>query len=246
MILEAKLRVQSLVQLLCLWLYSTLAESNNLSWMHRLHLIVQPIVFLATLHGSKTWSRRVALLVAAVAAVDVLVFLVSFTILNRCIALWTASCLVRIYDEIGWLVLATVHAITSFFQCMNLLRASDRLYISQEKRIRLLTWFLFVQDSSWLILTSLTGVMWLVLVHPMFNFILYWVSQSRDPTKFFMMMCVSLALLGMDIYLMYNAIASELPLYPTQVFLGMYLLTDVLYAYFCYQYLSINRNVKED
>ena len=61
-----------------------------------------------------------------------------------------------------------------------------------------------------------------------------------------MMMCVSLALLGMDIYLMYNAVASELPLYPTQVFLGMYLLTDVLYAYFCYQYLSINRIVKED
>ena len=246
MIVEAKLRVQILVQLLGLWVYSVLAESNNLSWMHRLHLVVQPLIFLATLHGSQTWSRRVAFLVAAVAAVDVLVFLVSFTIVNRCVALWTASCVVRIYNEVGWLVLASVHAITSFFQCLNLLRASDRLYVSQEKRIRLLTWFLFVQDSSWLILTSLSGVRLLVLVHPMFNFILYWVSQSRDPTKFFMMMWLALALLGLDIYLMLDAVTSELPMYPTQVFLVMYLITDVLYGYFCYQYLSIPKSVKEE
>jgi len=244
MIVENKLRVQCLIQAICLSMYWY--SDIGLSWLHGIHIVAQPLVFLAALHSTSSWAYWCALVIAVAVFLDFLVFWSWFVTVARCVDAPTPTCFVQATDEIGKLVLASVHLVTSVFQFFNLLRyESETVVRSQGARIQLVTWFLIVQDAMWLIVTSPSGLEWGLVVHPVLNFVLFWVSQSQDKNKFVVMGVLLVPLLLFDSMLV--ALGWDGETYEDEIMrcvLCMYILTDLIMLYCCVIYSGYKRKVQ--
>ena len=245
MIVENKLRVQLFIQTLTLLLSNGLAVTKNLSNLHLTHVALQPMILFVTIHLSETWTHAVALVAGAATVLDGLAFSTSLTIVQRCTNNLTPSCVTRTRDELPWLLVSAIHTFVSLLQTLNLLRFRSSRNVDQSKRIQLITWFLFVQDSAWLIVTTLTGIEWAVLIHPVVNLLLFWLSQTKDPTKLFTMLLVTGLLFALDTYLFaikWNTVGFHNEV--LQLFLVLYAITDLILFYCCYAAMQTLKPIK--
>ena len=219
-----KLRIQVLIQLVLL------TYTGTLSWMHRLHLFVQPLIFFCTL--DPTWSRQALWVLLFATGLDVLVFTSAFTVISRCVSNINPGCVQQSLTEVVVATVAAVHVLEDVFQVLNL-STLKRNNSNAAGRLRVISWFLFVQDVCWLT-TSPEGLEWGILAHPVFNMLVFWVSSSKDAVKFYVLVGLAGALVVFDSY-----IFLQTDLQTDTVaggFLAMYILTDLLIAFFAFTY----------
>lgn len=219
-----KLRIQVLIQL-ALLIYS----GGTLSWMHRVHLFVQPLIFFCTLDPS--WSKQALWVLLFATGLDVLVLTSSFTVVSRCVSNVNPGCVQQSLTEAVVAAIAAVHVLQDVFQVLNLstLKRSN----TNAAGLRIVSWFLFVQDLSWLT-TSPEGLEWGILAHPVFNMLVFWISSSKDAVKFYTVVGLAGALVVFDSYILLQT-----DLHTDTVaggFLAMYILTDLMIAFFAYTY----------
>jgi hypothetical protein len=93
----------------------------------------------------------------------------------------------------------------------------------------IISWFLFLQDTSWILFTQPTGIELAVLAHPVYNILVCWVVSSKDPNKFTLLAIIASTLLCFDTYLILTRDGTVVT-----GFLFMYIFTDILYIYFGY------------
>lgn len=230
MIAANKLRIHVIIQCICL-----LSQHSGLSWMHKIHFILQPIVFFATL--DPTWSNYVLWLLIFATGLDFLVLSSAGVVVTRCLSDPGPACVQQSLDHIQVVVVAIVHVVLDVSQILNLSIQSvkESRDVKQYKRMVIVSWFLFVQDASWL-LTSPTDVELAVLAHPIFNLLVCWVAGSKDKNKFLLLTgCAGILLLGDCI--LFGFLTSTLQL----GFLLMYIFTDTLYIYFGYMTFTSDR-----
>jgi len=226
MIAANKLRIHILIQ--CLALFS---QHSGISWMHQIHLFIQPVIFFCTLDPS--WAPNVVWVLLFAGGLDFLVLGSSGIVITRCIANPDPACVQQSLDQFQVTVVAALHVFLDILQVRNLTTLETRR-CNNAKRMVVVSWFLFIQDTSWILLTSPTGIELAVLAHPVYNILVCWISGSKDPNKFLMVSGIALVLLVLDTYLFLTrdtTIATG--------FLLMYIFTDVLYAYFGYMAGSV-------
>ena len=225
MIAANKLRIHVMIQCICL-----LSQHSGLSWMHQIHLILQPMVFFVTLDPS--WSSYVLWLVIFATGLDFLVLTSAGVVVTRCLSDPGPACVQQSLDHIQVVVVAMLHVVIDVSQLLNLniLSTRESTEVKQEKRMVIVSWFMFVQDAACL-LTAPTGVELIVFMsHPVFNLLVCWIAGSTDRNKYRMLSVVAVLFLGVDTFLFVERTSSILQ----QGFLLMYILTDILYAYFGY------------
>lgn len=219
-----KLRIQVLIQLVLLTY-----TGGTISWMHRVHLFVQPLILFCTLDA--TWSKQALWVLLFVAGLDSLVFVSSITVLTRCFSDINPGCIQQSLSFSG--IVAAVHGLVDIFQVLNL--ALVRNYNNNTPvQLRIITWFLVVQDIGWL-LTVPSGLEWGILVHPVYNMFVFWMSPSKDPIKFYIVAGVAGGLCIFDTYVLLQQGDSFTDLLATG-FLAMYIFTDIIYAFFSFTY----------
>jgi len=218
-----KLRIQALIQLVLLT-YS----GGTLSWMHHLHLFVQPLIFFSTLDA--TWSKQVLWVLLFATGLDVLVLTSSFTVVSRCVSNVNPGCVQQSLTEVVVATVAAVHVVQDVFQALNL-SAQKPANSNAAGRLRVISWFLFVQDLCWLT-TSPQGLEWGILAHPVFNMLVFWISSSKDAVKFYTVVGLAGALVVFDSYILLQTDLDTV----AAGFLAMYILTDLMIAFFAYTY----------
>jgi hypothetical protein len=219
-----KLRIQVLIQTVLL-----AYTGGTISWMHKTHLFVQPLIFFCTIDFS--WSKQAIWILLFAAGLDTLVFASSLTLITRCLADVNPSC---IQQSLSFsVIIAAVHIILDAFQVLNLplLRNQN---INPSIQLRIITWFLFVQDICWTI-TSPSGLEWGILAHPVFNMFVFWISSSKDPIKFYVVTGISALLCVFDTYILLQQGDSYTDLVASGL-LAMYIFTDLMYAFFSFNY----------
>lgn len=221
-----KLRIQLIVQL-ALVAYS----GGTISWMHKIHLFVQPLIFFCTLESS--WSVRAAWILLFASGLDTLVFASSLILASRCFSNVNPNCIQQIFDLT--LIVSGIHIILDVFQLLNLSLVKSNT-VETSTRLRIITWFLFVQDSCW-ILTLPEGVEWLILVHPVFNVFVFWISSSLDPIKFYIVVALSALIMIFDTYILFQQGDSYTDLL-AYGFISMYIFTDLLFIFFAWNYVD--------
>jgi|TARA_B110000093_G_C12840649_1_gene355079 hypothetical protein len=224
-IADNKLRIQLLIQVLLLTY-----TGGTLSWMHRVHLFVQPLIFFCTLDHS--WSKAALWILLFATGLDILVLVSALTVVSRCVSNINPGCVQQSLTEVVVTIVAAVHVVNDVFQVLNL--STQRPTNSNAAgRLCVISWFLFVQDVCWLT-TSPEGLEWGILAHPVFNMLVFWVSSSKDAVKFYILVGLAGALVVFDSYillqmdLLTDTVAS--------MFLAMYILTDMMIAFFALTY----------
>jgi hypothetical protein len=198
--------------------------------MHRIHLFVQPFIFFCTL--DHTWSKKALWLLLFATGLDILVLTSSFTVVSRCVSNINPGCIQQSLSEVLVTVVAAVHVIEDVFELLNL-TTQKQSNTNLAGRLRIITWFLFVQDVSWLA-TLPEGLEWGILAHPVFNMMVYWISSSKDAVKFYIVVGLAGVLVVFDSYILLqtdlqaDTVASG--------FLAMYIFTDLLIAFFALTY----------
>ena len=225
MIAANKLRIHILIQ--CLALFS---QHSGISWMHQIHFFLQPVIFFCTLDPS--WALDVLWVVLFAGGLDFLVLSSSGVVITRCLANPAPACVQQSLDQLQVTVIAALHVLLDLLQVSNLTILQTRR-CNHAKRMVIVSWFLFIQDTSWILLTSPTGIELAVLAHPVYNILVCWINTSKDPNKFLMVSIIAVGLLVLDTYLFLTQDSTL-----ATGFLLMYIFTDVLYAYFGYMALS--------
>jgi hypothetical protein len=110
-----RIRLSSAASLLGVLLYFTIAplfNGTHVSWLHIVHIVVQPIALgISIVDGSPLSSAILAVLVCML-CVDSLVLVLNFITISRCIGEPSASCFERIYEKSTWALLATLFIFT--------------------------------------------------------------------------------------------------------------------------------------
>ena len=208
-----------------------LSQHSGISWMHKIHFFIQPVIFFCTLDPS--WAQHVLWVLLFAGGLDFLVLSSSGIVITRCLANPDPACVQQSLDQLQVTVIAALHVFLDILQVGNLSVLKTRR-CDNAKRMVIVSWFLFIQDTSWILFTSPTGVELAVLAHPVYNILVSWIASSKDPNKFLVVSVIALALLVLDTYLF---LTRDSPL--AMGFLLMYIFTDVLYAYFGYMALSV-------
>lgn len=221
MIAANKLRIHILIQCACLF-----SQHSGISWMHQIHFFIQPLVFFCTL--DPTWAQTCSWLLIFAGGLDFLVLMSSGMVITRCLAGPDPACVQQSIDQLQVVSIATIHVFIDAVQILNLFIVKSRK-INQKNRMLIISWFLFLQDASWILLTAPTGIELGILAHPVYNILICWIVGSKDKNKFLVITGIALALLCFDSYLFFTRTAII-----ARGFLSMYIFTDILYAYFGY------------
>lgn len=250
-----KLRFIAFLQLCGLLLYAVLTEyitQRNSSWMHAVHVFVQPIVFISTLYDNKTLANLAWVVSCIGFAVDILVASVNGIIIMRCVDDINATCVQRVGASTLWLALALLHCVFSFFGATAAYRAyelTEPRLVYEYIRIRTVCWFLFAQDSAFTLLTSPQGLQLLTLIHPLVNFFGVWVSYrtTRDTVSLYYILGVLAAvMLALDVVGLRQVWSGEtFENHVAVLFYGVYLFTDILLMLFSAGHVQQSTNKKE-
>lgn len=219
-----KLRIQVLIQVVL-----SAYTGGTISWMHRIHFFVQPLILFCTFDSS--WSKKAIWILLFAAGLDALVFTSVLTLFTRCLDDINPGCIQQSLSFSG--IVAAAHILSDAFQLLNLPLVKKQ-NCNSSIRIRIISWFLFVQDICWTI-TSPSGLEWGILAHPVFNMFAFWISSSKDPIKFYIATGLSALLCVFDTYILFQQGDSYTDLV-AYGFLSMYIFTDILYALFSFNY----------
>ena len=221
MIAANKIRIHILIQCACL-----LSQYSGISWMHQVHFFVQPLVFFCTLDPS--WAKKCSWLLIFAGGLDFLVLMSSGMVITRCLAGPYPACVQQSLDQLQVVTIAALHVFLDVVQILNLFIVKAR-NINQKTRMVIISWFLFLQDVSWVLFTQPTGIELGILAHPVYNILVCWVVASNDKNKFLVTIGIAVALLCLDSYLLLTRTGTI-----ATGFLSMYVFTDILYVYFGY------------
>lgn len=106
---RARIRLCCFLSLLLVFVYISIQESftgAHISYLHTLHLFVQPLIFLAAALDFSAFPGTIALVHIAMLIVDVFVAAMSAISISRCFAELSATCAERIYEKGVWILIA--------------------------------------------------------------------------------------------------------------------------------------------
>lgn len=244
-----KLRFVGFLQLCGVLLYAVLSEFvtiNNTAWMHGIHLVVQPLVFISTLYLNKTLSAVACGASCIAFAIDITVACVNGIIITRCYDDINATCVQRVAASTLWMALAVLHCIFSYFGSTGAFRAYELAKpaeIYQYLRIRTVCWFLFPQDALFAVLLVSDTLDVLTLLHPVVNFLGVWISYRNTRSGvslYYLFGALAAAMLALDIFHMerlWNTTEDKeshhlFDEHLSMLLYGVYMFTDVLLMLF--------------
>jgi len=104
---RARIRLCSFLSLLLVFVYISIQEyfsGAHISYLHTLHIFVQPLVLLAAVLDFSAFPGTLSLVHLAMLLVDVFVTGMSVISINRCFAELSATCAERIYEKGVWIL----------------------------------------------------------------------------------------------------------------------------------------------
>lgn len=167
-----RLRVLVLIQ----FTLALIHIEHTLYRLHYFHLLLQPFIFVATVYSGK-WIYPAYFSMAVVSLFDSIVFIPSFTAAMRCLADVSPMCVEQNVNLFPLAIVSLTHIFIDWLQFSNLRLVKTAKYaIDHKERLRIITWFLFVQDT--VCTYSLASQMnsFLLIYHPVFNFGVFWVT----------------------------------------------------------------------
>lgn len=243
-----KLRFIGFLQLCGVLLYMVLSEFvsiNDTAWMHGIHLVVQPIVFISTLYLNKTLSAVACGASCLAFAVDIMVACVNGIVITRCYDDINATCVQRVAASTLWMALALVHCVFSYFGSTGAFRAYELARpadIFQYIRIRTVCWYLFPQDVLFAILLVTDTLDLLTLAHPMVNFLGVWISYRTTRSGvslYYLFGTLAAVMLALDVFnfeRLWDAPENEndalFKKHLAMLLYGVYMFTDILLMLF--------------
>ena len=204
-----KLRFVGFLQLCGVLLYMALSEVvsiSNTAWIHGVHLIVQPIVFISTLYLNKTLSAVACGASCLAFATDIMVACVNGIIITRCYDDINATCVQRVAASTLWMALALVHCVFSYFGSTGTFRAYELAKpanVRQHIRIRTVCWFLFPQDVLFAVLLVSDTLDVLTVLHPVVNFLGVWISYRTtrsEVSMYYLFGTLAAVMLALDVF----------------------------------------------
>lgn len=179
-----RLRVLALIQ----FALTFIPVDHSLYRLHYFHMLLQPFIFVATMYHGK-WTYPVYFSLSVVLFFDSIVFIPSIVAAERCLldvyqSLWESkpspSCPACIEQNVNLLPLTIVsvaHVVIDLMQYSNLRLVEVPPDIDHKERIRIITWFLFVQDTVGTYWLATNMNYFLLVYHPVFNFVVFWVTS---------------------------------------------------------------------
>lgn len=117
------IRVYALTNLFLVLLYNSiepLFDGAHMSWLHQLHLILQPIAIFVSIADSSIFTDVCLLLSVSAVVFDSLILFLNGVAISRCIAEPTASCFNMISEKSIWALIALVHVLSDLMLCVRL------------------------------------------------------------------------------------------------------------------------------
>ena len=237
-----KLRFISFLQLCGVLVYAMLSEHVSLSdssWLHAVHLVVQPLVFVSTLYQYKQLSVAACAAACVALCVDLVVAAINTVVIRRCYDDVNATCVQRTAASVLWLGLALVHCVLSYFGATGAFRAvalAKPAEVFEHVRIRIVCWYLFPQDVAYGLLTAPQGHQWFTLAHLLVNFTGVWISYRstrKTVSLYYLFGGLVAVMLGLDVYGLEQTWGGKtFEDHLATLCYGVYLFTDVLLGLF--------------
>lgn len=120
---RARLRLCSFLSLLLVFVYISIQESfsgAHISYLHTLHIFVQPVVLLAAVLDFSAFPGTLSLVHIAMLLVDVFVAGMSAISISRCFNELSATCAERIYEKGVWILIAGALSILDIITILQL------------------------------------------------------------------------------------------------------------------------------
>ena len=117
------IRVYALTNLFLVLVYNTLEplfSGAHMSWLHQLHLVLQPIAIFVSIADSSVFTDVCLLLSISAVVFDSLVLFLNGVAITRCIAEPTASCFNIIGEKSIWALIALIHIISDVMLSVRL------------------------------------------------------------------------------------------------------------------------------
>ena len=208
-IVQNKVRFVALVQLVGALIYTLLSQSItsvNISWLHMLHFIVEPLIFFATLLDGSFITAGALISALLCLTCDVIIVVLNVIAIQRCLFEVSAICLTRILEDSAWIALGTVHSALGIYMLTLLYRLFGATF-QQEKtydaivRARIMYEFQLIPDILWFFLTKPIGYQLMGAVHFVFNPIGIWATYRKPKFVRTFMSIFSFAVLIVDVFL---------------------------------------------
>ena len=126
------IRVFALTNLFLVLVYNAIEGSfsgAHMSWVHQLHLILQPIAIFVSIADSSIFTNVCLILSVSAVVFDSLVLYLNIVSISRCISEPTASCFELIGEKSVWALIAFIHILSDFMlsaRLFSLLRSLKR------------------------------------------------------------------------------------------------------------------------
>lgn len=231
MIPQNKLRVQNFIQII-LTILTWIATTTTITWIWKIHLIAQPIIFFATIH--ETIARKVGWTMIFLTGLDIMILMAITVADTRCIQNPNPPCVQQTIDSLPTTIIALLRVAVDIMQTYNLFQIRKQ-FVKQHIRMRIVTWFLFIQDAMFTIILQPTGIETIIFIHPVSNMFIFYVSDSQDKNKFAFVAIITTILTIIDSILLQHYTSNSYQHAIAQGLLMMYLMTDLILTYCAYQ-----------
>ena len=242
-----RLRVLALIQLSL----TLIPVEHSLYKLHFFHMLIQPCIFVASMYHGK-WVYPVCFCLFVVSFFDSIVVIPSIIAAMRCLlavyqSIWegksSPSCPACVQTNISLLpltIVALTHIAIDLMQYSNLRLIKTVTYtIDHKERLRIITWFLFVQDTVCTYWLASKMNSFLLVYHPVFNFVVFWVTglNQTENKKMFNIIGVFAVLIGIaDIIIFTGDHIDSFSGVMIDGLMIMYIFTDVLIVLSAFQY----------
>ena len=206
-----RIRLSSATAIVAVLVYLSingLFNGTHVSWMHMIHVIVQPIALAISVADGSALSSTASIMLVAMLLVDSVIITLNVITVTRCFGEPSASCFERLYEKSIWACLAIVFAITDIISAtqFNVLNQQlvkkdlheqaekERLRIEKEpptwnsiqvfsKKVNTLATFMLLFDIVFFFIavgkTSETPLYWLALGHAIVDPIIVTIQNNE-------------------------------------------------------------------
>lgn len=234
--LQNKIRFVALLQCFGALAYVGVSQSipSSLSWLHSLHLVLDPLIFIATLLDSAFFASTLVIGTALLTAADALVLIANTIAVRRCLTQASAACLTIVLEDSLWITLAAVHTLLGLYMTTQLYR----LYGANMRppkydpivRARIVYTFQLVPDTFWYFVTQPSGIELLGAVHYLTNPLGVWMTYRRMRTS---MLAAAIGTLAIDvIVLVLRTPSDDFAGWMARIYSYVYILLDIMLIIF--------------
>lgn len=125
-----RIRLYSILNIFGVLLYlniSGMFKQPHASWMHLIHILIQPMIFFISVADSSAFSFGAFIASIFAFVIDVGISILNFISVNRCFGQPSASCFDRLYEKSIWFALAVWMALFDFLLISQLYQLKTQL-----------------------------------------------------------------------------------------------------------------------